>query len=78
MSSKQKKRKFKPRINLIEPQHIYQFVWNMLINVILMIVVLVLVVVTMISWHIWYDNDDNDDNNNFLCLEYFNIGIFNL
>ena len=33
----------------IEPQHIYQFVWNMLINVILMIVVLVLVVVTMIS-----------------------------
>ena len=28
---------------------IYQFVWNMLINVMMMIVVLVLVVVTMIS-----------------------------
>ena len=24
-----------------------------------------------------YDDDDNDDNN-FLCLGYFKIGIFNL
>ena len=50
----------------------------MLINDMMMIVVLVLVVVTMIWWYIWYDDDDNDDNNNFLCLGYFNIGIFNL
>jgi len=48
----------------------------MLINVMMMIVVLVLVVVTMISRHIGYDDDDSVDKNNFLCLGYFNIGIF--
>jgi len=48
----------------------------MLINVMMMIVVLVLVEVTMISRHIRYDDDDNVDKNNFLCLGYFNIGIF--
>jgi len=42
----------------------------------MMIIVLVLVVVTMISRHIRYDDDDNVDKNNFLCLGYFNTGIF--